>query len=301
MKVGFIGLGRMGLPMARNLIRAGHELTAYDRTRGRAETLQREGARIANSPAEAAAEADVLVTMLANDEAVRETVLDGDEAAIRSLRREAVHMSSSTVSVEISKELEQRHRERGQGYIAATIIGRPEAAAERRLWIIAAGAPAQIERCRPVMQGIGHGITEIGEEPWRANLVKIAVNFVLGSMVEMLGESYALVEKHGIDARKFLEVLNGGALQSPFVQNYGTIIAERRYEPAGFSLRLGLKDTELALEAAESARSPLPFAAVIRDHYLQALAYGHGELDWAAVAEISRINANVVRTLKAGG
>jgi 3-hydroxyisobutyrate dehydrogenase-like beta-hydroxyacid dehydrogenase len=239
--------------------------------------------------------------MLADDRAVRETILDGDQAAIRSLRREAVHMSSSTVSIDMSKELEQRHRERSQGYIAAPIIGRPDAAAERKLWIVAAGQPSHVERCRPVMEAASRGISVVAEEPWRANLVKIAVNFVLASMLETLGESYALVEKHGIDARKFLEVLNGGAFQSPVIENYGNRIVERRYDPAGFALHLGHKDAELALDAATSARSPMPLAGVLRDHFLQALAYGHGELDWSALAEVSRINANVVRTVKAGG
>ncbi len=299
MKIGFIGLGHMGQPMARNLLRAGHEVTAYNRSRGRAEALGKEGARVADSPAQAAAEADVLITMLPDDQAVREAVLEGERAAIAAMRREAVHISCSTISVEMSKELEQRHRERGQGYLATPVFGRPEAAAEKKLWFIVAGGPSQIECCRSVMDALGSGVSVIGEQPWQANLIKIAVNFVLGSMLETVGESYALVEKHGVDTRKFLEALNG-TVRSPVIENYGKIISERRYEPAGFSLSLGMKDAELALDAAKSAASPLPLAGVLRDHYLQALAYGHGDLDWAAIAEISRINANVVRTLKAG-
>jgi len=300
MKIGFIGLGLMGMPMARNLLRSGHEVTAYNRTRGRAEELAKEGARVADSPAQAATGAEVLVTMLADDRAVREAVLEGERAAIASLGREAIHISCSTISVEMSKELERRHGERGQGYVAAPVFGRPEAAAARKLLFIAAGEPSQIECCRPVMDALGRGVSIIGEQPWQANLVKIAVNFVLAGMLETVGESYALVEKHRVDARKFLEVLNG-TIHSPVIESYGKIISERGYEPAGFSLRLGLKYTELALEAAKSSASPLPLAGILRDHFLQALAYGHGDLDWAAVAEISRINANVVRTLKAGG
>ncbi len=300
MKIAFIGLGHMGQPMARNLLRAGHEVTAYNRSRGRAEALGKEGARVADSPAQAVAEADVLMTMLPDDQAVRGAVLEGDRAAIAAMRREAIHMSCSTISVEMSKELERRHRDRGQGYIATPVFGRPEAAAEKKLWFIAAGEPSQIECCRSVMDALGSGVSVIGEQPWQANLIKIAVNFVLGSMLETVGESYALVEKHGVDTRKFLEALNG-TVRSPVIENYGKIISERRYEPAGFSLRLGMKDAELALDAAKSAASPLPLAGILRDHYLQALAYGHGDLDWAAIAEVSRINANVVRTLKAGG
>lgn len=301
MKIGFIGIGNMGEPMARNLIRAGHEVTVYNRTRQRADALRQEGARVAASPAEAAAEAHVMITMLADDQAVRETVLSGGEPAIESLRRGAVHMSSSTISLELSKELEHRHDARGQGYVAAPVLGRATAAAEKRLWVIVAGAPEQIERCRPVLEELGRGVSVVGAEPWKANVVKIGVNFVLASMIETLGESYALMEKHGIDPHQFLEVLNGGAFQSPVFANYGARIAEGRYLPAGFALRLGLKDTELALAAAKAAMTPLPIAGVLRDHFLEALAYGHGELDWAAIASVSRIHANVPRTSRAGG
>jgi 3-hydroxyisobutyrate dehydrogenase-like beta-hydroxyacid dehydrogenase len=148
---------------------------------------------------------------------------------------------------------------------------------------------------------LGRGFTVVGEEPWKANLVKIGVNFVLASMIEALGESYALVEKLGIDPLQFLAVLNGGAFQSPVFENYGTRIAERRYQPAGFSLRLGLKDTQLALQAAETTGTPLPFANVLRDSFFEALARGQGELDWAALAEVARRNANVPRSRSARG
>jgi 3-hydroxyisobutyrate dehydrogenase-like beta-hydroxyacid dehydrogenase len=215
------------------------------------------------------------------------------------MRAEAVHMSCSTISVEMSKELERRHRELGQSCISAPVFGRPEAAAEKMLWFIVAGEALQIERCRSVMDALGRGVSVIGGQPWQANLIKIAVNFVLGSMLETVGESYTLVEKHGVDTGKFLEVLNG-TIRSPVIENYGKIISERQYEPAGFSLRLGMKDAELAIEAAKAAASPLPLAGILRDHYLQAVAYGHADLDWASIAEISRINANVVRTLKRG-
>jgi 3-hydroxyisobutyrate dehydrogenase-like beta-hydroxyacid dehydrogenase len=301
MRIGFIGIGNMGEPMARNLLLAGHDVAVYNRTRQRAEALGREGARTAASPAEAAADADVLITMLADDQALRGTVLEGGRPAIDALRRGAIHMSSSTISLEMSKELERRHGERGQGYIAPPVIGRADAAAERRLWVIAAGPPDQIAHCRPVMEALGRGVTVVGEEPWKANVVKIGVNFVLASMVEALGESYALVEKHGVDPHLFLAVLNGGAFQSPVFENYGTRIADHRYQPAGFSLLLGLKDTQLALAAAESAAAPLPFAGVLRDRFLQALAYGQGDLDWAAIAEIARINANLIPSPGAGG
>jgi len=304
MRVGFIGLGTMGEPMARNLIRAGHRLTVYNRTRQRADALGSEGARVADTPADAAADAEVLITMLADDRAARSVLLGaGPEqtSAIDALAPEAIHMSASTIGVECSKDLEREHRVRSQGYVAAPVIGRAEAARDKALWIIAAGEPGSIERCRPLMEALGRGITVVGEEPWKANLTKIAVNFMLATVLESFGEAYAMLEKSGLDPHSFLDVVNNGAFRSPVYANYGGMIADRKYEPAGFALKLGLKDAELALEAAAAVHAPLPFASVLRDHYLQALANGHGELDWSAVAEVARHNAGVGRTLKAGG
>jgi len=294
----------MGKPMARNLMRAGHRLTIYNRTRQRAEALGGEGARIADTPADAAAEAEVLITMLADDRAVRSVLLGAgpdETSAIDALAPEAVHMSASTIGIECSKELEREHRARRQGYVATPVIGRAEAARDKALWVIAAGAPKDIERCRPLMEALGRGITIAGEEPWQANLTKIGVNFMLATVLEAFGEVYAMLEKSGIDPHSFLDVANNGAFRSPVYANYGRMIADRQYEPAGFSLKLGLKDAELALEAGDAVQAPLPFASVLRDHYLQALAHGHGELDWSAVAEVARHNAGVDKALKAGG
>jgi 3-hydroxyisobutyrate dehydrogenase-like beta-hydroxyacid dehydrogenase len=210
-------------------------------------------------------------------------------------------MSSSTIGIECSKDLEREHRLRRQGYVAAPVIGRAEAARDKALWVIAAGEQGAIERCRPLMEALGRGITIVGAEPWQANLTKIGVNFMLATVIESFGEAYAMLEKSGLDPHSFLDVVNNGAFRSPVYANYGKMIADRQYEPAGFSLKLGLKDAELALEAGEAVHAPLPFASVLRDHYLQALAHGHGELDWSALAEVARHNAGVGRTTKAGG
>jgi 3-hydroxyisobutyrate dehydrogenase-like beta-hydroxyacid dehydrogenase len=304
MRVGFIGLGNMGGPMARNLMRAGHQLTVFNRSRQRAEALGGEGARVADSPADAVADADALITMLSDDRAVRSVLLhgtDGQAPAIDALAPGAIHMSCSTISVECSKELERAHDALRQSYIAAPVIGRAEAAREGTLWIIAAGAVEPIERCRPLMEALGRGVSVVGPEPWQANLTKIGVNFMLASLIESFGEVYALMEKSGLDARHFLDVLNNGAFRSPVYANYGQRIAERQYQPAGFALELGLKDARLALEAAEAVHVPMPLAGILRDHYLQALASGQGQLDWSAVAEISRQNAGVGKALNAAG
>jgi len=292
----------MGQAMARNLMRAGHQLTVYNRTRAKAEPLAHEGAKIAGSPADAAAEADVLISMLADDHAVRATILNGQAGqrpAIETLQ--GIHMSSSSISVDLSKELEAAHRARGQRYIAAPILGRSEAAADKQVWVIAAGPRNDVAACRPLMDAIGHGVSEVGAEPWKANLVKIGVNFFLSSVIEALGEAFALIEKSGLDTKQFFQVLNECAFRSPVVANYGNMILDQRYQPAGFTLNLGLKDTLLALQAATAAQAPLPIAGVLHDQFLHAMAHGMGDRDWSAIAEVSRQTAGLRRTMPAGG
>ncbi|MCU1276202.1 MAG: 3-hydroxyisobutyrate dehydrogenase [Bryobacterales bacterium] len=277
----------MGGPMALNLIRAGHEVIIYNRTREKAEPLAKAGARVADSPADAARGCEVVITMLANDQAVREIMLeDGQNAAINGIERGAVHMSSSTISVAFSKQLGEEHAARAQAYIAAPVLGRPESAAEKNLWIVAAGPPQHIERCRPLMEALGRGISIVGDQAWRANLAKLAMNFLIASMLESLGEAFALVHKSGLDEHQFLDIVNA-IFSSPVYANYGRIIADKKFEPAGFQLRLGLKDVNLALEAAGDSAVPMPFASVLRDRCLAAIAHGRGEADWAAITEMA--------------
>jgi 3-hydroxyisobutyrate dehydrogenase-like beta-hydroxyacid dehydrogenase len=303
MKIGFIGLGHMGAPIAHNLIRAGHDLRVYNRTRDRAMEFAAEGARIANSPAEAAIDIEVLVTMVSDDRALRHIVFGGDpdqRPAIAELRPGTVHMSMSTISVEMARELAREHLERGQHYVSAPVVGRVEAALERKLWIIAAGPAGAVERCRPLMEATGRGISVVSEEAWKANLVKIGVNFALASLIETFGEAFSLMEKSGVAPLDFLHVVNE-SFQSPVYANYGGMIAERRYEPAGFDLRLGLKDAELTIRAAEDAGVPMPIADVVRNSFEEEVAAGNGRLDWAAGAEAARRNAGLERTRRAGG
>ena len=294
MTIAFFGTGNMGEPMARNLMQAGHKVVVFNRTRERAEALAKAGAGVADSPAEAVRGAEGVITMLANDKAVRETVVQsyGESNALDTLARGAFHMCTSTISVALSKELAQAHAARGQGYIAAPVLGRPDSAAAKKLWVVAAGPPDQVERCRPLMEAIGRAITIVGEEAWSANLTKIAMNFMLASMLEAMGEAFALVRKSRVDANRFLEILNG-SFNSPVYANYGRIIAEQRFEPAGFRLELGLKDVGLALEAAQDAIVPMPLASLLRDHYLTAIAHGRAGADWAAVAEVAAGNAGL--------
>jgi 3-hydroxyisobutyrate dehydrogenase-like beta-hydroxyacid dehydrogenase len=194
-------------------------------------------------------------------------------------------LCTSTISVALSKTLAQEHAGREQGYVAAPVLGRPDAAAERKLWIIVAGSSDQIERCRPLIEALGRGVSIMGDQPWQANITKIAANFMLASMLEAMGEAFALLRKTGVDPHAFVQVLNA-LFNSPVYLNYGQIIADRRFVPAGFRLGLGLKDVGLALEAAQDAAVPMPLASLVRDHYLSAIAHGHENADWSAVAEV---------------
>ena len=292
MRVGFVGLGRMGLPMARNLAHAGHEVAAYNRTRSRAEALAEAGGRAVDTPAEAASGAEVVVTMLADDAAV-EAVTLGEDGILGALRPGAVHLGMSTVGVALSRRLAEAHRSAGQGYVAAPVFGRPEAAEGAKLWVVAAGAPEAVDRCEPVFDAVGQGMFRVGEEPEKANVVKLAGNFMLAGMIEALGEAMALGRRHGVEAPKLLEVLTSTLFNLPVYRNYGGMIAEGRFEPAGFALRLGLKDVRLVLDAADEAAVPMPLASLAHDHFLSGVARGWGELDWAGMGRVIAENAGL--------
>jgi 3-hydroxyisobutyrate dehydrogenase-like beta-hydroxyacid dehydrogenase len=292
MKVGFIGLGSMGLPMATNLLKAGHDLIVYNRTRSRAEGLAKQGGRSAGSPREAATGVEVLISMLADDAAV-ESVMFGDQGALAGLSRGATHASMSTIGHALSRRLDAEHETRGQSYIAAPVFGRPDAAQSAKLWIVTAGPAQAIERCRALFEAMGQGIEIVGDDPPKANVVKLAGNFILASAIEAMGEAFALVRKYGVEPSRFLEIVNGRLVRSPVYENYGTLIVNRRWEPAGFKLRHGLKDVRLALAAGDEATTPMPLASLVRDHYLAAMARGWSDIDWAGLARLSAVNAGL--------
>ena len=286
MKVGFIGLGNMGSAMARNLIAAGHELTVYNRTRSRAEGLGETGARIAETPGEAAAGAEVLITMLADDRAVEEVVLSAG-GALEALPAGAVHISMSTISVAMSRRLAESHRDRERHYVAAPVFGRPDAAAAAKLFIVAAGPAGQVERCNPLFEALGQKTFFAGEDAPTANVIKLTGNFLITAVIESLAEAFSLVRKFGLDPQAFLEILTGSLFTAPLYRNYGGMIASDTFEPAGFKLPLGLKDNRLLIAAAEEAAVPMPMASLVHDRFVAALAQGLGEAAWAAIARVA--------------
>ncbi len=291
MEMGFIGLGAMGEPMACNLLRAGHALKVYNRTRSRAEALANQGATRAETPAAACAPG-VVATMLADDAAV-EGVAFGEHGILEGLPRGGIHISHSTISTNLAHRLASTHRERDQFLVSAPVFGRPDAAQAARLLVVAAGPPEAIERCRPALEAVGRKLFVIGPEPPAANTVKLAGNFLIASMLETLGESFALLRKSGVDPATFLEIMVGSFFQSPIYENYGKIIAEQRYQPAGFKLKLGLKDMRLVLAAADEAAAPMPIASLIRDNLISGIAQGWGDLDWSAVARVAAVKAGL--------
>jgi 3-hydroxyisobutyrate dehydrogenase-like beta-hydroxyacid dehydrogenase len=275
----------MGSGMARNLLRAGHDVIVYNRTSEKAQAIVAEGARVADSPADAAAVADAVVSMLAEDHAVEEVTF-GDRGIVAGLKRGNVHISSSTISTALARRLAAVHAGRGQQFLSAPVFGRPDAAEAKRLVVVPAGAAELIERCRPMFDAIGRATFVAGDKPWRANAVKLCGNFMIASMLEAFGEAFAVLRKAGVDPHTFLEIVNS-LFASPVYANYGRIMADENFEPAGFALKLGLKDVRLALAAAEECAAPMPFASVIRDQFLTAIAHGQSELDWSSIGRVS--------------
>jgi 3-hydroxyisobutyrate dehydrogenase-like beta-hydroxyacid dehydrogenase len=291
MNIAFIGLGRMGVGMARNLLHAGHSLNVYNRSREKAEALAGEGARVADSPADACHGADVVMTMVADDCALEQIVFAHDGIA-SSLNGDCIHLSHSTISTALARRLTAEHAQRGQGYLSAPVFGRPEAAETKNLLVVVAGPDALVERCRPLFAAIGRQTFVIGSEPWQANVAKVCGNFIIAGAIEALGEAYATLRKAGVAPESFLEIMNT-LLGSQVIANYGRIIAQEKFDPPGFTLQLGLKDVRLVLAAAEECAAPMPLANLIHDHLLSGLAQGQGELDWSSMTQVIARNAGL--------
>ena len=292
MKVGFIGLGHMGAGMAANLLRAGHEVTVYNRTLGKEQALVERGAHAAGRVADAC-QGEAVVTMLADDRAVEGIVFE-DQGVIGSLGPGAIHLSMSTISVALSERLARAHAKAGQRFVAAPVFGRPDVAAAGKLFIVAAGAPDAVTACSPLLEALGQKTFSVGDEPQAANLVKLSGNFLLASVIEGLGEAMALVGKAGVDRHQYLELLTSTLFTAPVYKTYGGLIAEGKFEPAGFAAPLGYKDIRLTLAAADSLRVPMPVASLLRDRFLTLLAQGGEALDWSGIGQLAARDAGQV-------
>jgi len=285
MKIGFIGLGNMGEPMAMNLLKAGHDVTVYNRSAEKAKPLLKQGAHAAATLAEAC-RAEVVFTMLADDAAV-ESVTFGESGILANLRPESIHISCSTISVALAQKLTAEHEKRNVPFISAPVLGRPEAAESGKLFVMVAGPPDSVERCKVLFDTIAQRTFRFGENPSVANLVKLSGNFLIASVLESLSEAFALVGKAGIDQHEYLDFLISTLFGAPVYKTYGGLIADKKFQPARFAAPLGLKDVRLTLAAGEQLRVPLPLASLVRDRLLALLARGGESLDWSAISQIA--------------
>jgi 3-hydroxyisobutyrate dehydrogenase-like beta-hydroxyacid dehydrogenase len=281
MKTGFIGLGRMGSGMAVNLLNAHHEVTVYNRTREKTSPLVRAGAKAVSNIVDAC-RGDCVITMLANDEAV-EDVCMRPGGVVASLAPQTCHVSCSTISVALSQRLADAHAKANQRFVAAPVFGRPDAAAEQRLFILAAGESSAVAAVMPLLDAMGQKTFAVSVKPHDANLLKLSGNFLIGCVMEALGEAMALIGKAGLDRETYLAMLTSTLFDAPVYKTYGGMIATDSFEPAGFAASLGLKDVRLVLSAADEMQVPMPFASLLRDRFLALLAHGGGDLDWSAI------------------
>jgi 3-hydroxyisobutyrate dehydrogenase-like beta-hydroxyacid dehydrogenase len=291
MNVGFIGLGHMGSGMAANLLKSGHVVTVYNRTKEKLEPLVSLGAIAAKSVADVGKN-DAVFTMLANDNAVT-SVVYGDGGVLAHLGKGAIHISSSTVSVALSERLTADHAAAGHRFIAAPVFGRPDAAAAGKLYVVVAGEPDAIAAARSLFDAIGQATFNISETPKAANLVKLSGNFLIASVIESVGEALALVSKGGVDRHQYIDFLTSTLFNAPVYKTYGALVADRKFEPAGFAAPLGHKDIRLALEAAEQLRVPMPLASLLNNRFLTLLAHGGDRLDWSAIGDLAAKDAAV--------
>jgi 3-hydroxyisobutyrate dehydrogenase-like beta-hydroxyacid dehydrogenase len=281
--IGFAGLGHMGLPMARSLLEAGHDLRVYNRNPERVVEIQSMGARPAATPGEVANEAQIVVSMVSDDEALRATTL-GADGILQHLPAGGIHVSMSTVSPEIARELATAHTQRGSAYVAAPVFGRPAAAESRKLWIVVSGPSDAKRRARPVLENLGQGIFDFGDDPGAANVVKLAGNFLISAATESLAETLALAEKNGIPRAQLAEMMSRTLFDCPIYRTYGDLVARQVFSTVGFKLSLGLKDMSLARDLATASRVPMPILDLVLRRMLSGIAKGRADMDVAALA-----------------
>jgi len=280
MRIAFLGLGKMGAAMAHHLLSAGHELTVWNRDPAKTAHLASQGATFAKTPAEAAEGQEVILSMLFDD-AANEAVLLGEDGALSTLAPGALHIASSTISVALSKRLAAAHAEKGQQYVAAPVFGRPNIAADGKLWIVAAGAEDAVRKARPLLESFSRGISVAGPEPSQAHAVKLAGNFLITMMIQSLSEIVVFAKASGIDPALLLETVNSALFQSPFYTAYGKVMLDPPTTP-GATISLGRKDLTLFLEAAEASGVHPTLANRMADRFAEAISNGLADADWAA-------------------
>lgn len=291
MHVGFLGLGSMGFPMAANLVKAGHSVTVWARSKTACDGAAAFGAKVAATANETFT-GDAFISILSDDDAVRKVVMES--GMLPSDGSTTIHINMATVSAAFARELAAHHVDRGIPYVSAPVFGRSQAAAAAKLNIVAAGDQDAIAKAQPLFDVLGQRTWNLGDDPSKANVVKIGGNFMLACAIEAISEAVALNEAHGVDPSDFIDIMTNAVFTAPAYQVYGEMIAQRRFAPASFKLALGLKDVRLALAAGDSKSVGLPFGSILRDHFLDALAHGDADKEWAAVSDVARRRANLI-------
>ncbi|MBB6142303.1 3-hydroxyisobutyrate dehydrogenase-like beta-hydroxyacid dehydrogenase [Silvibacterium bohemicum] len=279
MRIAFLGLGKMGSAIARHLIGAGHELTVWNRSLDKTQTLKSAGANVGGTPSEAVAGAEIVFTMLMDDTSLVHVVYES--GLLAAIAPGAIHVSLSTISVALSDRLTADHRARGQDFVAAPVFGRPNVAEDGKLWVVAAGADASIQPVRPLLQSFSRGVTVVSEKPSSAHALKLGGNFLITAMIASLSETLVYAEANGIEPALFLETINSALFQSPFYQAYSKIILNPPQPPGG-TIGLGEKDMRLFREAAHNAGVKTPLGDAFAAHLENAIEAGMRDEDWAA-------------------
>jgi 3-hydroxyisobutyrate dehydrogenase-like beta-hydroxyacid dehydrogenase len=292
MRVGFIGLGHMGRGMAASLLKAGHDVTVFNRTLGKSADLEAAGAKVAANIGEVC-KADAVFTMLSNDQGVQDVAL-GVGGIVDSLRQGATHISSSTISIELSDRLTLAHAEAGQRFVAATVLGRPNLAAEGQLFVIAAGADAAVDEVAPLLDAIGRQTTRFGSAPSNANMVKLSVNFLFATVMESLGEAVALVARGGINKADYVEFLTTTMFSAPAYKTYGELAVSDEPAPVGFAAPLGFKDIRLTIAASEKLGVSMPLLSLLHDRFVELMASGGEHMDWSAIGKLAQRDAGML-------
>lgn len=285
MNIGFLGLGTMGKAIATNLVKAGYRVQVWNRSPEPVAALASLGAIPMATPRETSIGVDVLISMLADDDATKAVVIDG--GALEVMQPGASHINMATVSVDCALELGRRHSDKAIRYLAAPVLGRVNIAETGQLNILAAGDPDALRDVQPLFDILGQKTWILGDSPEQANAVKLAVNTMIAGAIGAMGEGVALSQGYGIAKEVFIDLITSTVFAAPVYKGYGMAIAQERFEPAGFKLALGLKDVRLTMEAAENVNVPLPIASVLRDNHIDSLAHGEGHWDWAALARVS--------------
>lgn len=293
LSIGFIGLGSLGLPVAMNLLEKGHSLKVYNRTPQKAAPLVEKGAAQADSIPELAQSCNVVVSLVSNDDALQ-AITEGPEGIVENLTKDGVHISMSTVSPALADELRALHRQHDSFYVAAPILGRPEAARARQLSLCVAGHKDAKEKVARLWSDMGaQHVYDYGERPAAANVIKLCVNYMIAAQIEVMSEAFALSEKNGVPSSALFDMISQGLFNNPITKNYGALLLQHSFEPASFALELGLKDLNLVLDAAGSRGVSMPVANVVKDRLQQSIARGRGQMDWSAFSLVTKEEAGL--------